>query len=137
MKQISKPVKIFDIVMRVVYIGIFTLTGVWALIFPTNYAKELGMTITQPMGRGEIGVIGSVYLLSALIFFYNWLKKQDSELYKIPSFVIGAIVLSRSVSVIKVDFDQELLIIFVSEVLLLAWAFWGLRRNMRCKGEMG
>ena len=131
MKKISKTAKIIDSIMRVLYIGIFTLTGVWALLLPVNYAQGVGITIDQPMGRGEVAVIGGVYLLSAILLLYHWFKKQNSELYKIPTFVTGAIILSRLVSVIKGDFDQQLLLISLSEILLIIWAIWGLKRNMK------
>lgn len=127
----NKLTKIIDVIMRIVFLAIFIPGGFYALFTPVEYAKGWGMTMDQPMGRGEVSVVGGAYLLASIILLYNWFKKNNSEIYKAPAFLITAILLSRFVSIIYGDYDETLLYIFFIEIILIIWAVLGLKRNIK------
>ena len=114
--------------MRVLYIGIFTFAGSWALFMVNSYVAEMEIIFGNPVGRGEIQVLGGMYLLSAVAVLYCWIKGLIFDLFKITTFVMGAVLLSRIYSYIQGDFNDMIHGLTLSEVPLFVWSVWGLRK---------
>lgn len=121
---------ILERLTRGTYIVLFLFTGIWALFLPDHYAAALETTLRTPVGRGEIQGLGSIYLLSAVICIYCWYVNQLSDFYKMTTFVLTAITLSRMVSFIRLDFDQQMIVLTVIELVLLVWSVSQLRKRL-------
>ena len=125
----NKAGNILDIIMRVLYIGLFIPIGAWALFVVDHYGQTIEAVLQSPLARGEIQVLGAVYFLSGLWVAYAWYKKNDQELYRAALFMMSALLLSRMIALIKGDLNQTLLLFVAVEIPFFIWAWINLRKH--------
>ena len=111
-----KATKFLDLFLRSLYILLFIPIGGWALFFADHYAEFIEASLNTPLAKGEIQVLGAVYLLSGLWVAYTWFNKNSNELYRAALFMVSALLLSRLVALIKGDLDQTLMMFAAIEI---------------------
>ena len=103
-------------------------SGSFITISPDAAIVDMGLSILSDLGRSEVRVLGSVYLLIGLFAIFSCFKQQYLlDFYKIYTYIIVAILLCRVISFAHGNFDEVVVFYTLAEIVLLGYDVYRLR----------
>ena len=124
----SKLMTVINYLMTGAIIVIFAGSGSFIAISPDTAIVDMGLSILSDLGRSEVRVLGSVYLLIGLFAIFSCFKQQYLlDFYKIYTYIIVAILLGRMISFAHGNFDETVVFYTLAEIVLLGYGVYRLR----------